>query len=145
MKTIYNYLSKIIGGTLFFVCLIHVQSSESSECIQNSPNRVVRWSISKIESSDIATVIPLTCDEEKIMHKMKIDKISITSGRKRGKATICLSDEKDYPCKFIIGNINSEVDATKALSKIYSFTPPQPSQLNETVERLFLKPSSLIQ
>ena len=145
MKTICNYVSKIIGGTLFFVCLIHVQSSESSECIQNSPNRVVRWSISKIESSDIATVIPLTCDEEKIMHKMKIDKISITSGRKRGKATICLSDEKDYPCKFIIGNIYPGIDSSEAIKQIYSFSPPQSSQLNETDERLFLNPSSLIQ
>ena len=68
-----------------------------------------------------------------------------SSGRKRGKATICLSDEKDYPCKFIIGFINPGFDSATALSEIYSFTPPQSSQLNETVERLFLKPSSLIQ
>ena len=79
------------------------------------------------------------------MNKMKSDQISITSGRKRGKATICLSDEENYPCKFIIGFISNEFDSTTALSEIYSFTPPKSSQLNETVERLFLKPSSLIQ
>ena len=145
MTMTYKGFSKIIGYTLFFVSLINIEPSKATGCIESVENEVVKWSITKIKSSDIANVSSYTCDDAKNMSKMNGDKISITSGRKRGKATICLSDEKDYPCKFIIGNINSEVDATTALSKIYSFTPPQPSQLNETVERLFLKPSSLIQ
>ena len=145
MKTTYRNFSKILGCTLFFVSLINIEPSKATGCIESVENDVLKWSISKIESSDMAKVSSFTCDEAKNMNKMNSDQISITSGRKRGKATICLSDEKDYPCKFIIGFINPEFDAATALSEIYSFTPPKSSQLNETVERLFLKPSSLIQ
>ena len=145
MKTTYGNFSKIIGCTLFLVSLINIEPSKASGCIESVENDVVKWSISKIEASDMANVSSFTCDDAKIMNKMNSDNISITSGRKRGKATICLSDEKDYPCKFIIGFINPAFDSATALSEIYSFTPPVSSQLNETVERLFLKPSSLIQ
>ena len=145
MKNTYGNFSKILSCTIFFVSLINIEPSKASGCIESLENNVVKWSISKIESSDMATVSSFTCDDAKNMNRMNSDQISITSGRKRGKATICLSDEKDYPCKFIIGFINPEFDSATALSKIYSFTPPVSSQLNETVERLFLKPSSLIQ
>ena len=145
MKTNHTNFSKIIGCTIFFVSLINIEPSNAYGCIESVENEVIKWSISKIESSDMANVSSFTCDDAKNMNKMNSDQISITSGRKRGKATICLSDEKDYPCKFIIGFINPEFDAATALSEIYSFTPPQSSQLNETVERLFLKPSTLIQ
>tara|TARA_B100000965_G_C19531054_1_gene731127 strand:+ start:826 stop:1215 length:390 start_codon:yes stop_codon:yes gene_type:complete len=118
---------------------------QAGGCIQSVQNDVVRWSISKISSSSKASLSSFTCDEANLMNKMISDQISITTGRRRGEATICLSDQKEYPCKFIIGIINSEFDSTSALSEIYSFTPPKSSQLNETVERLFLKPSSLIQ
>ena len=145
MKNTYGNFSKILSCTIFFVSLINIEPSKASGCIESLENNVVKWSISKIESSDMATLSSFTCDDAKNMNRMNSDQISITSGRKRGKATICLSDEKDYPCKFIIGFINPEFDSATALSKIYSFTPPVSSQLNETVERLFLKPSSLIQ
>ena len=145
MKTTNTNFSKIMGFTLLLVSLINIEPSEANGCIKSIENDVVKWSISKIESSDMANVSSFTCDNAKNMNKMNSDQISITSGRKRGKAAICLSDERDYPCKFIIGFIDPEYDAATALSEIYSFTPPQSSQLNETVERLFLKPSSLIQ
>ena len=145
MKTTYKNFSMLISCTFIFFGLINAEPSKANGCNESVKNDVVKWSISKIESSDMANVSSFTCDDAKNMNKMNSDQISITSGRKRGKATICLSDEKDYPCKFIIGFINPEFDAATALSEIYSFTPPQSSQLNETVERLFLKPSSLIQ
>tara|TARA_B100000214_G_scaffold367378_1_gene337436 strand:- start:397 stop:834 length:438 start_codon:yes stop_codon:yes gene_type:complete len=144
MKTTCKIFSKIISCTIFFVGLVNIEPSKASKCIESIENDVVKWSISKIESSDIANVSSFTCDDAKNMNKMNGNEISITSGRRRGKATICLSDNKDYPCKFIIGFINPEFDSIKALSIIYSFIPPKSSELNETVERLFLKPSSLI-
>ena len=145
MQSLLKHSHKIIGLFFFIGTINNVEPSKADGCFKSVQNDVVKWSISKIESSDMANVSSLTCDDAKNMNKMNSDQISITSGRKRGKATICLSDEKDYPCKFIIGFINPEFDAATALSEIYSFTPPQSSQLNETVERLFLKPSSLIQ
>ena len=145
MKTTYKNFSILISCTFFFLGLIILEQSKANSCNESIKNDIVKWSISKIESSDLANVSSFTCDDAKNMNKMNNDQISITSGRKKGKTIICISDEKDYPCKFIIGFINPEFDAATALSEIYSFTPPQSSQLNETVERLFLKPSSLIQ
>ena len=118
---------------------------KANDCSNEINNKVVSWSISKIIESDMATAQALQCDEVKNLNQMKREQIYITSGRKRGKATICLSDESDYPCKFVIGIIEPQFDSSTALSEIYSFTPPKSSQLNETVERLFLKPSTLIQ
>ena len=125
--------------------IVNNNSIKASDCSNEIANKVVKWSINKIIESDMATTQTFTCEEVKDMNQMNNEQINITSGRKRGKATICLSDESDYPCKHVIGIIESQLDAATALSEIYSFTPPKSSQLNETVERLFLKPSSLIQ
>ncbi len=125
--------------------ILNNNSSKASDCSNEISNKVVKWSINKIIESDMAKAQTFTCEEVKDMNQMNNEQINITSGRKRGKATICLSDESDYPCKHIIGIIEPQFDSATALSAIYSFTPPKSSQLNETVERLFLKPSSLIQ
>ena len=139
-------------NNIFFIGLIYlfnvsykVETLGSESCDEILNNKVVEWSIQKIKDSNLAEFVNKSCDEAKQMEKMAEDKILITSGRKRGKPLICISDEKDYPCKFIIGNINPGVDSSEAIKQIYSFNPPQSSQLNETVERLFLNPSSLIQ
>jgi len=137
---------------IFFICLIHlfnvsyqVETFGSESCDKKINNKVVEWSIKKIKDSNLAEFVNKSCDEAKQMEKMAEEKILITSGRKRGKSLICISDEKDFPCKFIIGNIYPGIDSSEAIKQIYSFSPPQSSQLNETVERLFLNPSSLIQ
>ena len=137
---------------IFLFAIIHlfnityqVETFSSDLCDENFNNKVVEWSILKIKESNLAEFANISCDKTKLIEKMAEEKILITSGRKRGKSIICISDEKDYPCKFIIGNINPGIDSTEAIKQIYSFSPPQPSQLNETVERLFLNPSSLIQ
>ena len=145
MPNLLNHSQRILGIFFFFFTIASLETVKADGCIKSVKNNVVKWSISKIQSSEMANISSFSCEEAKEMNKMDGDQISITSGRKRGKATICLSDEKSYPCKFVIGFINPEFDAATALSEIYSFTPPQSSQLNETVERLFLKPSSLIQ
>ena len=145
MPNLFNHSQRILGLFFFLFTIASVEPVKADGCIKSVKNNVVKWSISKIQSSEMANISSFSCEEAKEMNKMDGDQISITSGRKRGKATICLSDEKSYPCKFVIGFINPEFDAATALTEIYSFTPPQSSQLNETVERLFLKPSSLIQ
>ena len=145
MSNLLEHSLKIIAICFSLSIITSIEPSRADGCLKSIQNDVVKWSLSKIQSSEIANLSSFSCEEANEMNKMLGDQISITSGRKRGKATICLSDEKDYPCKFVIGFINPEFDAATALSEIYSFTPPQSSQLNETVERLFLKPSSLIQ
>ena len=145
MKDLASKFTKILFASVMSLNFTTAERLNAGACVESVQNDVIRWSISKIESSSMANLRSFTCDEAKQMNKMISDQIAITTGRRRGKATICLSDQKEYPCKFIIGFIKSEYDSTSALSEIYSFTPPTSSQLNETIERLFLKPSSLIQ
>ena len=135
----------LFAFTTFSLNIFQANYLNAESCDESLENKVVRWSIIKIKESKLAIFEPISCDLVKQMDKMAEDKILITSGRKRGKPLICISDEKDYPCKFVIGNINPGIDSSEAIKQIYSFTPPQSSQLNETVERLFLSPSSLIQ
>ena len=135
----------LFAFTTFSLNIFQANYLNAESCDESLENKVVRWSIIKIKESKLAIFEPISCDLVKQMDKMAEDKIFITSGRKRGKPLICISDQKDYPCKFVIGKINPGIDSSEAIKQIYSFTPPQSSQLNETVERLFLNPSSLIQ
>ncbi len=141
-----------LNKNIFLIAIINVinitfqlETYSLEACDVRLNNKVVEWSILKIKESNLAQFVNPSCPEAKQMEKMEEEKIFITSGRKRGKPLICISDEKDYPCKFIIGNINPGIESSEAIKQIYSFNPPQSSQLNETVERLFLNPSSLIQ
>ncbi len=145
MNNFCNTSIRLVFIAFIPLSILNINFIKATDCSNKINNKVVSWSINKIIKSDIATARPIQCNEVKNLNQMKREQIYITSGRKRGKATICLSDESNYPCKFVIGIIKPQFDASTALSEIYSFTPPKSSQLNETVERLFLKPSSLIQ
>tara|TARA_Y100000994_G_scaffold223303_1_gene204098 strand:- start:229 stop:666 length:438 start_codon:yes stop_codon:yes gene_type:complete len=145
MVSLLKYPLKLIGSSILLMNLINQNPIEANDCFESFKNEVVIWSIDKIKTSEMADINTFNCEVVDEMNKMNPEQISITSGRKQRKPVICLSDESDYPCKFVIGFINPQFDAATALSEIYSFTPPKSSQLNETVERLFLKPSSLIQ
>ncbi len=145
MNDFFNMLIRFFVLAFMPLTIINSNSIDASDCSNEIDNKLVVWSMKKIRISDMATTTSLTCEEVKDMNQMKNENITITSGRKKGKTAICLSDESNYPCKFVIGIIKPQFDAAFALSEIYSFTPPKSSQLNETVERLFLKPSSLIQ
>ncbi len=145
MNNFFNILIRFFVFAFIPLTILNSNSTSASDCSNELNNKLVAWSMNKIRKSDMATPNPLTCEEVKDMNQMKNENITITSGRKKGKTAICLSDESNYPCKFAIGIIKPQFDAAFALSEIYSFTPPKSSQLNETVERLFLKPSSLIQ
>ena len=145
MNNFFNILIRFFVFAFIPLTILNSNSTSASDCSNELNNKLVAWSMKKIRISDMATTKSLTCEEVIDMNQMKNENITITSGRKKGKTAICLSDESNYPCKFVIGIIKPQFDATFALSEIYSFTPPKSSQLNETVERLFLKPSSLIQ
>ena len=145
MNYFFNLLIRFFVFAFIPLTIFNSNSTNASDCSNEINNKLVAWSMKKIRISDMATTKSLTCEEVIDMNQMKNENITITSGRKKGKTAICLSDESNYPCKFVIGIIKPQFDAAFALSEIYSFTPPKSSQLNETVERLFLKPSSLIQ
>ena len=100
--------------------------------------------ISKIESSGIASTKKLTCEQVMEINKNSPNNMLITSGRKRGRYTICLSDDSSNPCKYVIGTFNENKNPSDMLMQVFGIPKPKRTQLNETVERLFFKPSLLI-
>ena len=100
--------------------------------------------VSKIDDSQIADTRILKCEEVEAINEISADSLLITSGRKRGKYTICLSDDALNPCKFVVGVFNDNKNPSQMLSQVFGLKEKRRIQLNETVERLFFKPSLLI-
>ena len=100
--------------------------------------------VSKIDDSKIANIRKLKCGEVTAINQSSPDSLLITSGRKRGKYTICLSDDASDPCKYVVGIFNDNKNPSQMLSQVFGLNEQRRIQLNETVERLFFKPSLLI-
>ena len=120
------------------------QSIASSACEKPIQNTVFRWIVEKISTSEIANAKPLSCEEIKEITSYQEEVILITSGRKRGEYTICLSDDKLQPCKHTIATLIGWSSPSEMLEEVFDYKEQKSSVFNETVERLFLKPSSLI-
>ena len=122
-------------------------ASESShspqKCIETSPPSLA-WAISMIKASTEAEPAAIKCEEIKKIQKYSTEETFITSGRKKGKYIICLSDTKHDPCKHIIGVITSTFDPSASLVNIFDANQVAPKVLNETTERLYLRPSKLM-
>ena len=118
-------------------------SAEDIKCIKHD-NSIIEKLILKINLHENTELNIITCEEIDIIKSLNEDKLLVTSGRKRGRYTICLSDTKDEPCKFIIGYFKKNGIPSEMLSKLFEVEFSQNGELNETVERLFLEPSSLI-
>ena len=132
----------IVTTTLTFVHdgarnKVFAKCAASNEGIYNSI-------ASKVENSGIATSSNLGCDKITEINKNDKNNMLITSGRKRGKYTICLSDSSSNPCKYIMGTFNQNKNPSDMLSEVFGIPKPKQTQLNETVERLFFSPSLLI-
>ena len=123
--------------------LIHTSTTHANECNQDF-NQEVTWTLNKIETSELSSSVELDCKERAEVSRYKGDDFEVTTGRKDGRYVICASDSRANPCKVVIGVISEGQDPTKALGDIFGATREQPTVLNETVERLYLKPSRII-
>ena len=121
------------GGT----SKVFAKCAASNEGIYNSI-------VSRVENSGIAKLSNLNCEKITKINKYIPNNLLITSGRKRGKYTICISDSSSNPCKYIIGTFNENKNPSDMLSEVFDIPKPKRTQLNETVERLFFSPSLLI-
>lgn len=119
-------------------------ANQSKETCGIPPSIFIRKSIKIIEQSRSAEINLFSCDELKRMAELNANTLAITSGRKRGKYIICLSDVRNNPCKIHLGTFKQLQNPSKMLSDLFGIKAEENGPLNETVERLFLTPSSLI-
>ena len=139
-------LKRIILPFIYTVAiLIPDTSSNKSLASCTIPDQGIYGSIfTKIDQSDIADTNELSCEKIKEINMQSPDAFIMTSGRKRGKYTICLSDDSYKPCKYVVGKFKENRNPSDMLSQVFGLPKTKPGQLNETVERLFFKPSLLI-
>ena len=102
------------------------------------------WIKQKIEVSKYSKSVPLECQELKVIERYKDDDVQITSGRQRGKYYICLTNTKENPCQHKIAELVGYEAPSVLIGRIFGVSQAKPEYLNETVERLFLRPSRLI-
>ena len=67
------------------------------------------------------------------------------TGRKRGERVFCISDNKDFPCKNYLATILPSVSSFDAMTQIFEVKFDRTKIMNETVERLYITPSELIE
>ena len=94
----------------------------------------------KIDKSNFIKIDQIDCGLLQSIDDLNTKKVNITTSRREGKMVSCISDTKQNPCKFIIGEFRKNIIPTIALKKIFDYQAPKPLFLNETTERLFINP-----
>ncbi len=144
MSSPQKYAYSTISLIAFMAIVLCNQSFASTSCEQLMESTVFNWVIRKISNSDVATANNISCDELREIESYEEDLLIITTGRRRGNYVICISNDKEYPCKHTIATLSGSSTPNKMLEDVFSYKAEKSTQLNETVERLYLKPSSLI-
>jgi len=100
--------------------------------------------ISQIKRSKSLEVLPLSCKQQSEINDFKAHDVYLTTGRSKGNATICVTNNQSYPCMFHVARLIDQSNPSEILLTINGDRTPRQHLLNETTERLFLRPTSLI-
>ena len=106
-------------------------------------SKVLGWSIDRIRTSPVVKTRELSCRDITALQAANPDSLEITTGRVSGMPVICISSSRSQPCQFILADVPQEGDPTSLLAEIFDYQH-SPTMLNETVERLFIRPAKYI-
>ena len=147
-----SFFMGIFSVFLFLYPSISIKSVNSSEgnilntkCPNLKIKKFTYITFDKIEKSNLIDLNNVNSQDVEMIDKLDSSKVNITTGRKSGKAVSCLSDSKDYPCKFIVGEFKKNIVPSIALKRIFNYKEPKPEFLNETTSRLFINIYSLFE
>ena len=131
--------------TLSFFTTININPTSASASCKPIANKNLKWITTKITESDLASPRSISCDEYNFISSYTWNEVVLTTGRLKRKAVICLSNSQSDPCKHVIADFEPWIDNPPlALQEIFNLSRNQNQEMFETVERLFIKPSSLI-
>jgi len=68
----------------------------------------------------------------------------VTTARTSGKHVICITNNDEQPCKYVLSTIITQSNPTLVLSSIFGLDSSNQEALKETIERLFVRPSKLL-
>ena len=118
-----------------------VAGSSSDGCVIKS--QVLSWSMDRIRANPSARARQLSCKEIATIQAVNPESLEVTTGRISGKPVICMSSSRSMPCLFILADLSEDGDPTSILAEIFNYQQ-NPTVLNETVERLFIRPAKYI-
>ena len=144
-----SYISRIIfisiTSFLFFSFLPLKSENRTDLCNKSS---LLSFILKSIEEFDLAENYDLSCSQYEMISLIPEDSLFISTKRARGKDQICLTSSKTkgkctHKIGFFIGEGNPSNKLCRMFNKDCSLNN-NPLVLTETVERLYLKPSTLI-
>ncbi|WP_288262719.1 hypothetical protein [uncultured Prochlorococcus sp.] len=109
---------------------------------------LISFILNSIEEFDLAENYDLSCSQYEMIDLIPEDSLFISTKRSRGKDQICLTSSKTtgkctHKIGFFIGKGNPSNKLCRMFKKNCSLNK-KPLVLTETVERLYLKPSTLL-
>ena len=146
MSSISRIISISITPFLFFSFLPLKSENRTDICDKSS---LLSFILKSIEEFDLAEKYDLSCSQYEMISLIPEDSLFISTKRSRGKDQICLTSSKmkgkcTHKIGFFIGEGNPSNKLCKMFEKDCSLNNNDPLVLTETVERLYLKPSTLI-
>jgi len=106
-------------------------------------SQVLSWSMDRIRANPSARARQLSCKEIATIQALNPELLEVTTGRVSGKPVICMSSSRPIPCLFILADLTEDGDPTSVLAEIFNYKQ-NATVLNETVERLFIRPAKYI-
>ena len=145
-----SYISRIISISITSFLLfsfLPLKSENQTDICDKSP--LLSSILKSIEEFDLAEKYDLSCSQYKMISLIPEDSLFISTKRSRGKDQICLTSSKTtgkctHKIGFFIGKGNPSNKLCRMFEKDCSLNNNNPLVLTETIERLYLKPSTLI-
>ncbi len=142
-----KYLTSIICLIFasFILNLEAGQNLKDDHCIKSS---LIKGLLTRIKEFSLAQPYEVNCSQYEKISLIPEDSLFISTKRIRGKDQICLTDSQDsgnctYKIGYFVGSGNSSYKLCEMMKADCS-SSDKPALFTETVERLYLKPSSLI-
>ena len=139
-------LSKYSNGYHpFLVCPNSANSSNIKNCDTDS-GKFVTWIQEKALTSEFAEPLSVTCADLRSFDQKSNGKSVLTTTRKGRKYFACLAPTKNDVCKVQLVQLNGFSTPQNQLRELVDAQASEnkTQDFNETLERLYLKPSNLI-
>jgi len=98
----------------------------------------------RISNSSLAYELKLSCREWSQIYSIPEHELLATTGRSQGAVVLCLSNDKDDPCKHKLAYFSANDIPSVMLVKLLGSDQKRTGPLTETVERLYIRPSRLL-
>ena len=144
LKNISNITLAGLTMSFFSAVGLSLSAAETTtDCVSRN-NGIYGKIAHEIEKSSSAKLMALSCEEIKAIDNIDSTDILLSTGRKDGSPTICVTDNRNNPCMFHIAKVIDNTSSSNLLLNIFGGNTQSYDVLNETTERLFIRPSSII-